>query len=510
MAPPKTIIIVGGGTAGWLSAGLLAAKKTMTGEPYFKVKVIEPVDIGGIGVGEGTWPTMRRTLFEIGVSEKDFLKSTGASFKQGTKFINWRHNQGEYYYHPFDAPNCQDNILPLDSWLDCADLVPFAQYVGMQEILCENFRAPKLPTSPDFAGITNYGYHFEADGLAKFLKHHCQEKLSVELIPDRMRTVNHKEDGHIKSILTHEHGEVSGNIFVDCTGFQSLLLRKHYKPREISLNHIFFNDRAVAARVPYHEKAEIESTTLSTARNAGWIWDVSLQKRFGVGYVHSSAHASSEVAHEDLASYLEGKGYDPGRIMFRELKFNANYIDECWIGNCIAIGLSSGFVEPLEASSIMMTELAARELATSLSADDYNEKSTILKFNKRYKERWEQVIHFLKFHYALSQREDVYWRDSRAEDTLPDRLLRDLLDWNKNGLSTPFKGGIFPAESYQFVYHALTHRPMTHRPMAHRPTTHRLSDQSNLSRSQLQKYQPRLSEYLRLLPTNRAWLDQVK
>ena len=488
---PKTIIIVGGGTAGWLTAGLLAAKKKVNGQAIFNVKVVEPTTIKAIGVGEGTWPSMRRTLSDIGVSERDFLKQTGASFKQGTKFVNWVHDQGEYYYHPFEAPVSHNECSPLGAWKELLDKIPFAQYAGVQEILCENHRAPKLLTSRDFAGVTNYGYHFEADGLSRFLKNHCVKNLSIEVIPDVVKEVESKESGDISAVITRNHGHVKGDFFVDCTGFRSLLLKQHFKSREHPLGHIFLSDRAITARVPYHKTSKIESTTLSTAQRAGWIWDVSLASRFGAGYVHSSAHISSDLAQKEFADYIQKKGYEPSKLDFRELKFNAGYIDKCWIKNCVAIGLSAGFIEPLEASSIMLTEIAARELASSLSEEKFDRKSATQNFNLGFKARWEQVVHFLKLHYVLSQREDKFWQDSRESQTIPQNLRQDLMDWKEGEPAMELSDSLFPLESYQFVLYGMVNR-----------------QHSRLAFSKLSKYQPRLEQYMRLLPTNHDWLTQ--
>lgn len=492
---PKVMTIVGGGTAGWLTAGLLAAQKTSNGAPAFEVKLIEPENISGVGVGEGTWPSMRSTLRRIGVSEIDFLRQTGASFKQGTKFINWVHNQGETYYHPFDRPQNGDgreDITVLEAWKNSPDKLPFAQFAGVQEALCETYTSPKLLTSRDYSGVTNYGYHFEADAMARFLKQHCQEKLSVTVIPDIMTDIVSHENGDIRAVMTKDHGEIAGDFFIDCTGFRSLLHKQHFKARITSLKNIFLSDRALVARVPYHEEANIESTTHSAAQRAGWIWDVGLAKRFGVGYVHSGAHVSQNEAHDTLRAYLENKGYNPETLSFREVKFDPNYTQTSWINNCAAIGLSAGFVEPLEASSIMLTEMAACELVASFMAADYSRDKMAARFNKTFKSRWEQVIHFLKLHYVLSRREDPFWRDSRNPETIPSALADDLIAWADNAPISRGADDLFPAESYQFILHGMTHRPAA-MPLA--------------ELSLLAQYQPRLRQYMKVLATNKDWLN---
>lgn len=497
----KSVVIVGGGTAGWLTAGLLGAKKDESGAARFHVTLIEPTGIPPIGVGEGTWPSMRLTLSQIGVSERDFFKFTGASFKQGTKFKNWKYNKGEYYYHPFDKPKVEDSKFPLEVWKTGQTGMSFARYVGVQEDLCEAQRSPKQHTSRDFAGVTNYGYHFEADGMAAFLKEHCKKRLNVTLIPDKLTALKTWEDGRIKAVTTQYHGNIEGDFFVDCTGFQGLIIKRHFKAHTISLGSVFSCDRAIVARIPYHENAKIESTTLSTAQEAGWIWDVSLAKRFGLGYVHSSAHINANCAQEVLSGYITQKGYDPLDVSFRELKFTAGYVDKCWHKNCAAIGLSSGFVEPLEASSIMMTETAARELAENLSSLESDMTAVSKLFNSRFKKRWEQVTHFLKLHYTLSQRQEDFWVEHRHVDTIPKMLLHDISKWKKDGwvqnLCNVAHGSecLFPLDSYKFVFHAMDHHE-----------TNSGAVHENLS---VQKRDEEIQRYLRLLPTNREWLSYL-
>ena len=497
----KSVVVVGGGTAGWLTAGLLGAKRDESGAPRFQVTVIEPKGIAPIGVGEGTWPSMRLTLSQIGVSERDFLKFTGASFKQGTKFKNWRYNKGECYYHPFDKPKVDGAQSPLEAWKASQTDLPFAKYVGVQEDLCEAQRSPKLHTSRDFAGVTNYGYHFEADGMAAFLKEHCLNKLNVTLVPDVMTALNAGEYGQIQCVKTQDNGDIEGDFFVDCTGFQGLLIKRHFKAQTVSLRSMFSCDRALVARIPYHENAKIESTTLSTAQEAGWIWDVSLAKRSGLGYVHSSAHINSDRSQETLSQYISQKGYNPSEVSFRELKFTAGYVDKCWHKNCVAIGLSSGFVEPLEASSIMLTETAARELTVDLSAPNLNMRAISKAFNKRFVKRWEQVTHFLKLHYVLSQRREAFWTDHRHVDASPDILLRDISRWKAGGsIDNIFDGKIsaqslFPLDSYKFVIYAMEYR-----------------EAQNIAapRSEAaQKHKNQIDRYLNLLPTNQEWLEKL-
>jgi flavin-dependent dehydrogenase len=464
--PEKTIVIVGGGTAGWLTAGLLAVKKTQDGHRAFHVKVIEPEDIPTIGVGEGSWPTMRLTLHQIGVDERDFLRTCHASFKQGSKFCNWSHGNGEMYYHPFEAPwsgkkmasasNDTDNIGAL--WLMDDSNDTFSNFAHYQEYLCERHLAPKMLTSNGYEGVTNYGYHFESAGITKFLRQHCCEKLNVEIVSDTMIDVLANEQSDIEAIITRNSGHVKGDFFIDCTGFRALLLKQHFSVSEVSLNHVLFANRALAVQVPTLENDIIQSATVSTAQSAGWIWDIGLSNRRGIGYVYSNEYTNTDQAVETLSRYLANTQFSLTHSNIRELKFSACHLEKFWVRNCVAIGLSAGFVEPLEASSIMLTEVAAKRLSDVLSGSFDNFDAAAKSYNLEFTKRWEEVVHFLKLHYVLSRRSEKFWRDNRDPSSIPSSLQTDLQQWQENPSSIIYKDDqkrSFPSASYQYVYYGM-------------------------------------------------------
>lgn len=246
-SPVKKVVIVGGGSAGWITAGLLAAKHQPDGNAGLKVSVIESPDIPIIGVGEGTWPTMRKTLHTMGISEMDFIKTCSASFKQGSKFCQWRKNDpADFYYHPFDLPEgfMKGNVV--EHWLSMKEKGSFSRVACPQETVCESHLAPKSLTSPDYAGFTNYGYHLDAGSFSVFLREHCTEKLGVEHIADTMIAIKALENGDISSIETKENGLVEGDLFIDCTGFRALLLGDHYGVKLKSMQGTLFPDTALS------------------------------------------------------------------------------------------------------------------------------------------------------------------------------------------------------------------------------------------------------------------------
>ncbi|MEM6747032.1 MAG: tryptophan halogenase family protein [Pseudomonadota bacterium] len=463
MGAVTSVVIVGGGTAGWITAGVLAARHRRDGQSTLSIQLIESPNIPIIGVGEGTWPTMRATLRSIGVSEHDFVRECDAAFKQGSKFCGWVDgSDADCYYHPFDLPLgfFETNLVP--HWLERDRGLSFSQSVCPQEEVCEAFLAPKSPYTPEYAGTTNYAYHLNAGKFSEFLKAHCTQKLGVELILDDVVDVQAADNGDIASVLTKEHGAVAGDLFIDCTGFRSLLLGGHYGIGRRSVGDTLFADTAIAVQVPYADNQPIASQTTSTAQEAGWIWDIGLRTRRGVGHVFSSAHTTEEQASEALLSYVKSTGGDTANLSMRTLALNAGYRDEFWLNNCVAVGLSAGFLEPLEASAIVLIELSAKMIADQLPATHDAMEIVAKRFNRTFHYRWERIIEFLKLHYLLSKRADTaFWRDNRAENSIPASLQENLRLWAEQPpwqFDFDHQNEVFPAASYQYVLYGMGFR----------------------------------------------------
>lgn len=456
-------MIVGGGSAGWITAGLLAARHRSGAESAIEVTVIESPDIPIVGVGEGTWPSMRTTLQRMGVSERDFMRACSASYKQGSKFCNW-HKSGtaDFYYHPFDAPGGGNDTGLADHWLATESELSFSNAVCPQERLCEQHLSPKLMTSRDYAGVTNYGYHLDAGAFSVFLREHCTDKLGVTLVADTMTSINASETGDIVSVETRGSGAVEGDIFIDCTGFRSLLLGQHFGVDLVSKKNVLFPDTALAVQVPYGESDPIQSTTVATAQPAGWIWDVSLHSRRGVGHVFSSSYMDVEQATVCVQKYLGLDEKDFGKLAVRKIGIGSGHRAVFWKQNCIAIGLSAGFLEPLEASALMLIESCANMVAEELPLRRQDLDEVSERFNTRLLGLWDHIIHFLKLHYCLSNREEAFWRDNRSPESLPVELKADLEAWAQAGpasLGLAEEEQAFPAVSYQYVLYGMGFRP---------------------------------------------------
>lgn len=455
----KHIVIIGGGSAGWLSAGLLAAEH----REHLKITVIESPQVASIGVGEGTWPSMRNTLQRIGINENDFIASCDVSFKQGSQFINWCDNTpDDNYYHPFMTPEGYGHIDLHAAWQQQQPNRPFSSFVNHQSDICQAGLAPKQQSTPPFAAVTNYGYHLDATKFSALLSKHCIEQLQVEHISAHIISINNDVDGYIKAITTQSQAIIEGDLFIDCSGMSGLLIEKHYAIKMQSQQHILFNDRALAVQVPYNDLNDpIATTTLSTAQPAGWIWDIGLPNRRGTGYVYASKYCSEQEAKATLTQYLaDSIGKEKANeLTFKSISFEPGYREKFWHKNCLAIGMSSGFIEPLEASALAMVELSISMLSEQLPRNRAHMEILAQRFNSRFEYRWQRVIEFLKLHYVLSQRQDsCYWQDNRTEQSIPPRLHELLTLWQTQPPSRyDFieNEEIFPSASYQYILYGM-------------------------------------------------------
>ena len=462
----KHIVIVGGGSAGWLTAGILAADhRSREGGAHLQVTLIESPDVAPIGVGEGTWPSMRDTLRRIGVRESDFLRECDGAFKQGSRFDGWIgaavHGAArDSYYHPFVLPQGYGDTDLVAFWQRHQPQVPFADLVSFQPHLCARGKAPKQAATPQFASVANYGYHLDAGKFGAFLKARCLEKLGVRYLADHVLAVDSLENGDIASLQTASHGKLAGDLFIDCTGMRSLLLGQHFGVPLRPQQHVLFNDSALAVQVPYPQAdAPIASVTAATAQAAGWIWDIGLPTRRGIGHVYSSAHCSDDQAETALRAYIAASSGQLDIAQPRKIKFTPGYRERFWQRNCVAVGLSSGFIEPLEASALALVEMAATAISDDLPFDRAGMDIVARRFNDSFTYRWERVIEFLKLHYVLSRRGDSdFWREHREASSIPARLQELLQLWRHRAPARSdfaSTSEVFPAASYQYILYGM-------------------------------------------------------
>lgn len=445
------VVIVGGGTAGWLAACRIAAAGRPDAAQPIEVTLVESPEVATIGVGEGTWPTMRGTLERIGIDETTFLLACDASFKHGTRFTGWATGEpDDSYAHPFTPPIEADPRALVEAWQNAAPGSAFADAVAAQPHVAGLGLAPRQRTMPDYVGALNYGYHLDAAKLAALLARHATATLGVRHVRDHVTGVERTADSSVATVNTRASGAVAGDLFLDCTGHAALLVGDI---PFVDRTDVLFNDRALAVQVPVAVDSAIAAETRASAHAAGWIWDIGLPTRRGVGCVYSSAHLSDDEAAATLAAYL-GDVPCPAP---RRLTFRSGHRERFWSGNCLAIGLSAGFLEPLEASAIVTIELSLDALL-----DDWPTRATMPlvaeRFNALFRYRWDRIVEFLKLHYLLSRRPERYWRDHRDTASVPPRLAALLALWAYRPplrADFPMIDEVFPAASYHYVLYGM-------------------------------------------------------
>ncbi len=512
-APIRTVVIVGGGNAGWLTAGRIAAKHKSNQPDGVKVILIESPTLPPIGVGEGTWPTMRSTLIALGISETDFIRQCDVTFKQGAKFAQWVDgSSSDFYYHPLVLPQGFGKAEMAGYWQQSTatanntscNTSSFSNALCYQEALCEHGLAPKTIRHAEFGAVANYAYHLDSGKFGPFLRQHCIEKLGVTHILDDVVAVQSSSNGDIAAVNTKQSGVIAGDLFVDCSGFSSLLLGKHYQVPFKACDDILFIDTALAVQVPYeHPDTPIASHTISTAQDAGWIWDIGLQHRRGVGYVYASKYCTEAQARATLARYV---GPAIADLSVRKIPIVSGHRTRFWQNNCVAVGLAAGFLEPLEASALVLVELSAQMISEQLPANRALMDIVAKRFNETFLYRWDKIIDFLKLHYLLSQREEPFWRDNRNPATIP-QSLQDLLQlWRYRApgdLDFTSNNEVFPAASYQYVLYGMGFK-------TDYSQSHYLLDNPEFAAQQFAQNQKMIAQALSILPSNRELISKIR
>jgi len=505
--PTRRIVIVGGGTAGWICAGTISAAHRTDKPGGIDVVLVESPDTPTVGVGEGTWPTMRNTLRRMGISETEFFRQCDASFKQGARFCRWVTGENDdYYYHPLMLPQgfLQGNLVP--HWQRSRE-ANFSDMVCPQDAICDRALAPKQISTPEYAGVLNYAYHLDAGKFSDFVKSHCIDKLGVQHILAHVDAIVPADNGDIAALSLRDGGKIEGDLFIDCTGFRSKLLGGHYGVGFRSCRDTLFIDRALAVHLPYKDEREkISSQTISTAQSNGWIWDIALQSRRGVGHVWSSVHTDEEKAMEELEVYATQSGHDLGRLDVRKIAFDPGHREKFWHRNCVAVGLSAGFLEPLEASALVLVELSANMIAEQMPVTRDAMDIVARRFNTKFLYRWDRIIDFLKLHYVLNQRYgERFWDDNRDVQTVPASLNELLTLWQ---YQYPWhddfdhKDEVFPAASYQYVLYGMGFQTMD----SHLGTS---STAADFARHQFLEVARQKEKLLAAMPDHRALLNKI-
>lgn len=415
----QKIIIVGGGTAGWMTASALACY--LKKQPV-EVVLIESDDIGTVGVGEATVPVIQSFNALLGIDEWEFVKQTSGSFKLGIEFRNWG-SPGSRFFHGFgDFGESIDGIAPHHHWLklrtqgDSAELMDYS--FPTQAALRNKFAPPpKQANIP--AAAYKYAYHFDASLYAKYLRQYSENRGVVRKEGEIVRVELDSADGSIRSLEMASGESVSGDFFLDCSGFRGLLINEALQSKYIDWSHWLPCDRAIVA--PCKLTGELTPYTTSIAHGAGWRWRIPLQHRVGNGYVYSSRFIDKEAAEETLLNNLEAEALAEPRL----LKFVAGHRQKFWDKNCVAIGLAGGFLEPLESSSIQLIQTGIFRFL-EFFPDAHIDEIAVAEYNRITSNEYARIRDFLIAHYCTTGRDDTeLWRYCRTM-ALPDELQHKI------------------------------------------------------------------------------------
>jgi tryptophan halogenase len=436
--------VVGGGTAGWMTAAALA-KLLPT---YCDVHLVESEAIGIVGVGEATLPHIRGFNERLSIDECDFMAATRATFKLGIEFQGWR-RQGDSYIHPFGTHGSGKGEVPFHHYWsrmrESHGTAPLGEY-SMAVVMAYLNRFARPDPDPDKIESTfNYAYQFDATLYAPYLRR-IAESLGARRTEGRIVDVElHGESGDVRSVLLESGELIEGDLFIDCSGFVSLILDKTLKEPFEDWSQWLVCDRAVA--MPCRTQTALTPYTGVIAMPAGWRWRIPLQHRTGNGYVYSSQFTSDEEARNGLIASVEGEPIAEPRV----LKFKAGRRKRSWVRNCVAVGLASGFLEPLESTSIYLIQAAITYLVElfperQISALDRDE------FNRLIDMEYDRIRDFLILHYHATERTDSAFWDYVRTMQVPDTLHEKMELFRRRGRVAKYREGVFLDASWIAVY----------------------------------------------------------
>lgn len=426
----QNIVIIGGGTAGWMSATYL-----LKSLPGINITVIESASHAPIGVGEATVPTIKSEFFDrLGISEDEWMPVLGGTFKMGIKYANWKtplEQGGDYYYHVFGEIPLIDEV-PLSSvwiknYLEGKTKTPFINACFPSYVAFDHHLSAKLM---DGTRVQHYAYHFDALMLADFLKK-WSIKRGINHVVDKLVSAEQDNDGNVTCMVGENGKKYHADFFIDCSGFAGILIDKLFKEPIVSFGDYLLTDRAIAINLPENpERDGIRSYTTATALKAGWVWEIPLYSRSGNGYVYSSQFTSDEDAQKELLQHF---GKRAENLNMRPIKFQSRRHQRAWIKNCVAIGLASSFLEPLESSTIYFIYAALYQLVKCFPQKNID---PVLrdKYNNKVNYMVDDNRDFIAMHFKTAQREDSpFWIANKYETKIPESL-EIILQKHKSGL----------------------------------------------------------------------------
>lgn len=424
MSEKQIITIVGGGTAGWMSACLMAKRLD---SQRFSIQVVESPDIQTVGVGEGSTPFLKDFFETLHIPEHDWMTACQATYKCGIRFPGWtNYGEKQSYIHPFYNELDSHGAMSFFKQCESANAVHPDAYFYTSQLAIKHQSPIHIKSASQHA---EYGYHFDAGLLGDYLRN-VAKNMGVTHIPDTVSQVLQANSGDIDYLEGTHSGKILGDFFVDCTGFKGLLIRQHMQRSYVSLKHRLFNDSAIAITTT-HDNADESTTHLpsftdSIAMDHGWMWRIPLQSRMGNGYVYSSAHCSREQAEKELRQKLD---LGDQEVDFKYLHWEPGRLTEHWYRNCAAIGLSQGFLEPLEAPMLNIMQHSIEMLVSVLQQTSVadSDKRT---YNAQVNGLIDGTMDYIQAHYLTNTRDDTaYWQAARTNSHRSAPLKAILNAW---------------------------------------------------------------------------------
>lgn len=439
--PIQNVLIVGGGTSGWMTAAYLIKAFG----PHVRITLLEAPSIPKIGVGEATIPNLQKSFFDfLEIPEETWMKEVNGAFKTAVKFINWRKRAAgapdNHFYHPFGILPYIDGVHLPAHWFNATrGMQPFDYSCFREPAVMDALRAPKFM---DGRRAVPHAWHFDAHLVADFLCRWALER-GVERILDEVNQVTLTERGHIGSIKTKGGQTLTADLFVDCTGFRGLLINAALREPFLDMKDHLLCDSAVAAAIPNDdEKVGIDPFTSAIAMKAGWTWKIPMLTRFGSGYVYSSKFATEDEAVRDYCALW---GIKESSVHFNRIRFRTGRNRRAWVNNCVSIGLSSCFLEPLESTGIYFITAAIYQLAKHFPTKDM-EPGLIDQFNREIEFMFDDSRDFLQAHYLTSTRDDsAFWLANKHDLHLSDNIKEKIATY-KAGL--PVNAPLSSEEDY--------------------------------------------------------------
>ena len=448
----RKVVIAGGGTAGWLAAAALSHQLGR----ILEITLIESDEIGTIGVGEATIPPIRVFHKLLQIDEQEFMRATAATFKLGISFENWA-RKDDHYIHSFGRNGKPTWMCEFHNfWLRSRELGVESE-LGEYCFELQAAKANKFALSQN--SDINYAYHFDAGQYAKFLRA-FSERLGIKRVEGKIREVKqHSESGFIESLVLNSGEVVAGDLFIDCTGFRGLLIEQTLKSGYDDWSHWLPCDSAAAVQTELVGQAK--PLTRAIAHDRGWRWCIPLQHRVGNGLVFSSKFLSDDAAKEELLGAIDGKPITAPRI----LKFQTGRRRQVWIKNCVAMGLSSGFIEPLESTSIHLMMVAVTRLLHLFPFSGVT-PSLVEQYNEAARIEMEKTRDFVVLHYHATQRDDSpFWRHCR-DMAIPDSLAHRIRLFRDNAYAFQGDSELFRVDSWTQVMLGQRIQPNAYHPAA--------------------------------------------